>query len=270
MLKLNGIGSQLERGFGQVKRYAEEKLGTASEITELPREFLDLENKVNSVRDLLSILLKVVASSSSTVPTNAQEIARAINGVTGSELLSPGVVEKKTDMHIIGKAAEATGKVLAEEPFGAALGKFGLAYEQLGEAKLILDQEVDSKFLEPSTKLLNDLFANINRARKNVTNLRLTLDSLKSTQKASNPQRAESMQLEVEKAEDSFIEAVDECQRLMKHVVESNSVMSLIHQLVMLQLAYYKQSVQSLSNLVPELDEMLLTHDALYTPPESK
>ncbi|KAJ1503743.1 hypothetical protein HMI55_002335 [Coelomomyces lativittatus] len=77
------------------------------------------------------------------------------------------------------------------------------------------------------------------------------------------------MQMEVEKAEDAFIEAVEECQSLMKKVIESNFVMTLVHQMVLLQLAFHKQSVQTLSNLVPELDEMLLTHEALYTSQKS-
>ncbi|KAJ1498187.1 hypothetical protein HMI55_005081 [Coelomomyces lativittatus] len=145
MLKLNGLGAQLnplakniERSFGQVKRYAEEKLGTAEDITELPRPFLDMELKVNQLRDFLVTMVKVIVQHSTTTPTNLQEITRTLQGVTGSTLISPSLQEKETELTILGKAALSTSKGFQEEPFGALLDKFGQAYEQLGDGKLIL------------------------------------------------------------------------------------------------------------------------------------
>ncbi|KNE59939.1 hypothetical protein AMAG_18444, partial [Allomyces macrogynus ATCC 38327] len=110
LLKINGLSTQLnpltkniERGFGQVKQFAQERLGTASNLTELPDEYLALEAKTDAIQKLLAAMLKATGHES-LVPQAVTEtvtdlsrtlragVATAVPAVPGLSSLLPAAV----------------------------------------------------------------------------------------------------------------------------------------------------------------------------------
>ncbi|KNE55294.1 hypothetical protein AMAG_01201 [Allomyces macrogynus ATCC 38327] len=292
LLKINGLSTQLnpltkniERGFGQVKQFAQERLGTASNLTELPDEYLALEAKTDAIQKLLAAMLKATGHES-LVPQAVTEtvtdlsrtlragVATAVPVVPGLSSILPASVAPSAEpeappapqapSHTLARAAAASSDALGQEPLGAAVRKFAAAQDVIGNAELALEHEKQAKFVKPVSALLNDRLAAVARSRRNVSTLRLQLDAIKSRFNSATPHRAEGMQVELEKAEDALCDAVEEGTKLMKGVVESPEVMRYISDLVAAQLAFHKQCAHVLSELAPEIDEMQVTQEALY------
>jgi hypothetical protein len=176
---------------------------------------------------------KVQLLSTATTPAEAQ-----------AALVAPPSAkpQPKTFNHAIARASLASSQVLhqqhtgaGEDPLATALEKYALSMERVGEARLAQDAQIQSRFLAGWNTTLNTNIIFATRARKNVENARLTLDSTKArvtgnTWKLHAPgsPRTEHMdapkelspeaQEEIEKAEDEFVTQTEEAVGVMKNV----------------------------------------------------
>ncbi|KAJ3321645.1 hypothetical protein HDU76_014062, partial [Blyttiomyces sp. JEL0837] len=57
--KLKPLGAQAAKGFSQVSQYAKEKMGSATDVTELPQKYRELEEKVDKIKALHESFLRV-------------------------------------------------------------------------------------------------------------------------------------------------------------------------------------------------------------------
>lgn len=119
-----------------------------------------------------------------------------------------------------------------EDPLATALEKYALAMEQVGEARLSQDAQIQSRFLTGWNTTLNTNLAFAQRARKNVENSRLNLDAVKAHVKGNTfklggngggehtdvQELSAEAQEEVEKAEDEFVTQTEEAVGVMKNV----------------------------------------------------
>jgi hypothetical protein len=122
----------------------------------------------------------------------------------------------------------------SEDPLAAALEKYALAEERVGEARLAQDAQIQSRFLAGWNTTLNTNLMFATRARKNVENSRLTLDAAKSRAKSQGvgwkfPRRSapsadhnednlsEDAKVEIEQAEDEFVGQTEEAVGVMKN-----------------------------------------------------
>ena len=122
------------------------------------------------------------------------------------------------------------------------------------------------KFHAPLLNTLNTKIADAMKARRNVQSVRLTYDALRTRLKASTPTRADELRTEMERSEDEFVGAVDEAMGKMKEVVGHSEALKCLSDLVAIQLQYHKSVFEVLSELSPELDELVVTNEALYAP----
>jgi hypothetical protein len=149
--------------------------------------------------------------------------------------------QPKTFSHAIARASLSGSQVLhqnhagaGEDPLATALEKYALAMERVGEARLAQDAQIESRFLAGWTTTLNTNVLFATRARKNVENSRLTLDTTKARVKGTtwklhgpNSPRGDPVnehelnaeaQEEIEKAEDEFVTQTEEAVGVMKNV----------------------------------------------------
>jgi Bin/amphiphysin/Rvs domain for vesicular trafficking len=56
---LQPVGQTLQKSFGQASQLAKEKLGSTQDVTELPLEYRQLEQKLDNIRLLHEMFLKV-------------------------------------------------------------------------------------------------------------------------------------------------------------------------------------------------------------------
>ena len=115
-----------------------------------------------------------------------------------------------------------------EDPLATALEKYALASEQVGEARLAQDKQIQTRFLAGWSTTLNTNLMFAQRARKSVENSRLSLDATKAKGKTGvgrgmNPDdemasMTEEARQEVEQKEDEFVNQTEEAVGVMKNV----------------------------------------------------
>ncbi|ORZ10079.1 Bin/amphiphysin/Rvs domain for vesicular trafficking-domain-containing protein [Absidia repens] len=284
--KFNPFAQKLGKGFGQVRQYAQERLGTAEDITELPQEYKDLEKRVDALRGVHVNLLKVARTYNQPAydyPVQIQETLVGLTGTMASQFqnlaLSPAEraqVEQqvqhdeakqhpKTLSHAVsrvaGQGAESVG---VDEPLGKALFKLATINEKVGDARVKMDQEILTKFNQPMQTTLGTSIEQANKARRNVQSVRLSLDSCKARYRSARPERSDAARLEVEQAEDQFVAAVEEATSLMKVALENPEPLRNLADFVHAQVNYYKEAQALLSELAPELDEIQVTQESIY------
>ena len=170
--------------------------------------------------------------------TTATSPAEAQAALTAPPTAKP---QPKTFSHAIARASLASSQLLqqqytgaGEDPLAAALEKYALASERVGEARLAQDAQIQSRFLAGWSTTLNTNLMFATRARKGVENSRLLLDAAKAKSKNSgwhlpgqtnsrgvegrNDEADESSRVEIEQAEDEFVGQTEEAVGVMKKV----------------------------------------------------
>ncbi|KAJ1813852.1 BAR domain-containing protein [Coemansia sp. RSA 2599] len=276
------FAEKVGRSLTQYKQLASEKLTSTAEVTELPSDYVELESRYEAVRQT-NLTLSRLAKAYSAPPTHydMQALQHQFSTLT-SKIGGKQTEEKQREMremeeaaaareasntyqHAIARASlDVAEKVGLEEPLGAALFKFGSIEEKVGGEKIKQDKAVAAKFVQPLTDTIEGSIAMAQNARKQVGAARLSLDAAKAAFKSARADKADAARREVEAAEDHFVTVVEEATNLMRAVVESpENLRHLVH-FVNAQLAFHKESAALLGDLAPELEEILVTQEALY------
>lgn len=171
----------------------------------------------------------------------------------------------KTFNHAISRAALASAHQLdISDPLGIALEKYALTEEKVGEARLAQDALITSRFNAALNTTLSTSLHFATKARKNVTNARLTLDAAKTALRTARPERQDACRVEVEQAEDEFVAATEEAVSVMKNVLDTPEPLRNLADLIAAQLAFHKASFELLSELAPEIDQLQVEQEAKY------
>lgn len=150
--------------------------------------------------------------------------------------------QPKTFNHAIARASLASSASLraiekregggTEDPLAAALEKYAIAEEKVGEARLAQDTAIQAKFLTGWTTTLNTSIKFATRARNSVENARLSLDATKAKKGGTglvprapvgrdnlgDEHLTEEARAEVEAKEDEFVAQTEEAVGVMKNV----------------------------------------------------
>jgi Bin/amphiphysin/Rvs domain for vesicular trafficking len=132
--------------------------------------------------------------------------------------------QPKTLSHAIARASLAGSQALnssnpgaSEDPLAAALEKYALAEEKIGEARMAQDAQIQQRFLAGFNTTLKTNIGFATRARTAVENARLALDATKarSPKGQALPEDARS---DIEHKEDEFVGQTEEAVGVMKNV----------------------------------------------------
>lgn len=205
---LASFGAQISPFASRTLQYTKEQLGQVDDKTQLPADYIDLEKRVDALKQAHQKLLTVTSHYTNEAydyPPNIKETFQDL-GRTVSEkvsllssasspaeaqaaLVAPPTAkpQPKTFSHAIARASLASSQVLhqnhagaGEDPLATALEKYALAMERVGEARLAQDAEIESRFLAGWNTTLNTNMVFATRARKNVERSRLSLDTTKA------------------------------------------------------------------------------------------
>jgi len=194
--------------------------------------------------------------------------------------------QPKTFSHAIARASLASSQLLqqhsgnnGEDPLSAALEKYALASERVGEARLAQDSQIQSRFLAGWSTTLNTNLMFATRARKSVENSRLMLDSAKAKAKGGPGWKlpvghkgeerdeetvAEEARVEIEQAEDEFVGQTEEAVGVMKNVLDTPEPLRNLADLIAAQLEFHKKAYEILSELAPVVDGLQVEQEASY------
>jgi len=279
---LGQIGNRSQR----LVREWQERLGQADDITELPPDYLELEKQCDALKTSHQKMLSVTsnyANEGYDYPPNLREsivdlsknISEKVQGLASAHTAqqaqdaitgpSSKPAAPKTLSHAIGRAAVAGVEVLPkDDPYGKALGKYALAEEKIGEARLTQDHMVVSRFNQTYNTTLHTSLASASQARKKAASARLELDSAKARAKNAQPEYQDARRVEVEQAEDLFVAETEEAVGVMKNILDTPEPLRGLADLIAAQLEYHKKAFEILSELAPEIDAMQVEHEEKY------
>jgi len=234
--KWNPFAQKLNRGFNQVKQYAQEKMGNVEDITKLPQEYLDLEESVDKIRELHEFLLKVTKCYTRTTHDydqslgesfydTASKVSEKISSKQDSTPKSP--TTPVSQGHAISKVCLDTANSILvskdeNDPFGIALKKISNSYDKIGEVKIAEDNAIVENFWKPFNTTLNSSIAFAMKARKNVSSTRLNYDACKQKLKNAKIEYVDEARNEMETAEGEFVRSVEDAMAKMRVVIESS------------------------------------------------
>ncbi|KAI4207865.1 MAG: hypothetical protein LQ348_000415 [Seirophora lacunosa] len=294
MDKFQAFGKNISSSFtpfaARTQQYVKEQFGQADEKTELPPDYIELEKRVDALKQVHQKLLSVTSQYSTEAydyPPNIREsfndLGRTITDKVNllGKANSPADVQHaltappsakpqpKTFNHAIARASLAGSQLLnetstagGEDPLATALEKYALAEEQVGEARLAQDAQIQSRFLSGWNTTLNTNLMFATRARRGVENARLTLDATKAKGKnggarGMNPDDemiSEEARAAVEQKEDDFVAQTEEAVGVMKNVLDTPEPLRNLADLIAAQLEYHKKAYEILSELAPVVD----------------
>ncbi|PQK18099.1 hypothetical protein BB8028_0011g00280 [Beauveria bassiana] len=210
---LSDFGAQITPFASRTFQYTKEQFGQSEDKTQLPADYIDLEKKVDALKQAHQKMLNVTQQYSNEAydyPPNVKETFQDL-GRTVSEkvsllssatstaeaqaaLVAPPTAkpQPKTFSHAIARASLASSQTLhqnhtgaGEDPLATALEKYALTLERVGEARLAQDAQIQSRFLAGWNTTLNTNIMFATRARKNVEKSRLSLDAVKAHAKGT-------------------------------------------------------------------------------------
>ncbi|KAL4916952.1 BAR domain-containing family protein [Aspergillus aurantiobrunneus] len=294
MDKVQAFGKNFSANFtpfaARTQQLIREQLGQVEDKTQLPDEYIELEKRVDALKLVHQKLLQVTSQYSNEAydyPPNIREsfndLGRTINekvqllsqASTPAEaqaaLTAPPAAkpQPKTFSHAIARSSLAGSQTLAssvagEDPLATALEKYALASEKVGEARLAQDAQIQSRFLAGWNTTLNTNLMFATKARKNVENARLMLDSVKARHGANLDNLSEEDRSEIEQAEDEFVGQTEEAVSVMKNVLDTPEPLRNLADLIAAQLEYHKRSYEILSELAPVVDSLQVEQEASY------
>ncbi|KAJ2719915.1 BAR domain-containing protein [Coemansia sp. Benny D115] len=275
------FAEKVGKSFTQYKQLASEKLTNGGETTDLPQDYLALEQRFEAIRQTTQTMSKLAKSyTAEPVHYDMQALQQQFTALTSKiaskpsgphqqqqQQAEPSATMPNTYQHEMARAAlDVSERVGLEEPLGAALFKFGSIEDKVGAEKLKQDKAIQEGFVQPMlTGSLDTGIQVAQTARKQVVAARLTLDAAKTSfRAATRPEKAEQARREAEQAEDHFVTVIEEAMRLMRAVVESPETLRLLTAFVKAQLAFHREAAALLGDLAPELEEIQVTQEALY------
>ncbi|KAG4302088.1 hypothetical protein PCK1_001647 [Pneumocystis canis] len=250
-------------------------IGTADDLvrnlTELPEEYLELEQIINNLKAVHTKLLSVTSTynnESYDYPANLREtfsefsktIQEKVHNLAGAQsatdvqaaIMKPTTKSApKTLNHALSRAALASSEVLdTSNPLKNFLLAYSDAQNKIGNARLKQDHLISSSFNECLNSNLNTIFQYASKARKNVHATRLSLDTIKSSAKTAKPEKQEQIQRDIEHAEDVFVTAVEDAIQIMKSTLETLELTLQFKELISAQLSFHKDAYEILSSLL--------------------
>jgi len=304
MSKFSNLGKNISSSFSpfaaRTGQFMREQLGQAEDKTQLPADYLELEKRVDSLKQVHQQLLQVTSQYgnesydyppnlresfvdlSRSVSEKVQHLASASSAAEAQAALTkPGTkTAPKTFNHALGRASLSSAHLLdPSDPLATALEKYALASEKVGEARLQQDAQIVSRFNAAFTTTLNTNLNFAAKARKNVENARLSLDAAKAKAKngglgfpgigkkerpIGEDHMTEEQRIEVETAEDEFVGCTEEAVGVMKNVIDTPEPLRSLADLVQAQLEFHKKAFEVYSELAPLIANLQVEQESSY------
>lgn len=284
----------------RTSRSIQEKLGSINDISELPKEYKDLELKVDLNYKFLKQLLQITKQyelESYDNPLNLKEslndysllinekfteLSKASSTKEAEQVLLSGRKERvpNTFAHQFGKfmknareefnaSDECAGAGAGEESsLSKSLLKISEVEMKIGNERLEQDKLIMHEVNEKIENMLKNDFSKCMKLRNQVETCRLNFDTVRAEIKsygetATGEQGAARNALndKLEKFEDELVNATEIAVESMKELIKPLESINMMKVLFKIQLNYHKSVVSELGLLVDSLDSISLEDD---------
>ncbi|KAF9017006.1 hypothetical protein BDZ89DRAFT_1103867 [Hymenopellis radicata] len=270
-----------------------ERLGQVApdEITELPQEYKDLENRVDALRNAHIAMLKItnvyssesydypvqvqesLAELSTTIGAGFQNLASHMPSSSQSPPTTPPAQKQreapipvhKTLPHALTRASHSAATLLPPgDRLGKAFTEYATGWDKIAEARIEQDARIQQGFLQGWQTTLTTSLGVAMKARQAVKSSRLELDAAKQTLKNAGPAKQEHARLEVENAEDDLVQKTEVAITLMKTVLENPEPLKNLNELAKAQLMFFATAAEALSGVQGEIEELSVAAEGEY------
>ncbi|KAI9323766.1 hypothetical protein BX666DRAFT_1890260 [Dichotomocladium elegans] len=263
---INPITNKLTNTFGLARQYAQERLGTAEEVTLLPETYCHLEKRVDNLAQAQASFLKVSRIFNDSTYDRPMPIISAPWEDMDDDDDDEHDGKKRpiiTLLHALAHSAEQGSEALGvDDPLGAALFRTAETFNKMGDARVVMDRTIAAR-VNNNTHLASAI-KEASRARRHVQSLRLALDALKHKYRTARPDRRDSVRMELQMAEEQYAEAVQNSFDRMQQIVTDSEPFQHLVDLVVAQAVYYKEAYELSTQLLPQLDEILVVQESLH------
>ncbi|CDK25949.1 unnamed protein product [Kuraishia capsulata CBS 1993] len=287
------INDSLSPLFKRTTRSLQERFGGTNDISELPREYIELEKKVDSLKVFYKKTLVITSQyeiESYDYPPNIREsfqdvtktFSEKIHGLSQATTTaeaeavltssSATVQVPKTFAHSLSKTLKSNRETVlaasSEEETGLSKALLLIADAQykIGDERLEQDKLIISEFNNKIKNILDNEFTATSKDRRSVENSRLTFDTLRAEIKAfqngdDTVEAPEALQKKLEAAEDELVNATEVAVESMKKLISPTASINLLKVFSKIQLNYHKTVAEQLTTLVDQLEALPADED---------
>lgn len=278
--KTQEISTNLPSLAESTQRLVQERLGNITDISQLPEEYLELENQVDTVHLVYQHFLQITAiyenesydypkyvndsvnDFSKVVASKVSELSQATSAQEAQNILVTPAPSKepRTLNYALSRVALTASENLSklsdpnEAPVADALLKFSDVQTKIAQARLHQDTLIQTKFNKHLREKVTNSIGKANKFRKEVQNKRLQYDVARSKLAQAKPEKEASLRVEMETLEEQFAQATEEATVVMQQVLVDSRFLSNLKELAAAQLAYFEASSQLLSEFMPTLE----------------
>lgn len=247
--------------------FVQDKLGGGADVSELPQEYVDLEAKVDALKNVYQLLLTVTATYelesydypahtkeqlTLNLQTVQQKLARLSNATNLQDaqqiLVAPGnAAPPQTLGHALARATASGASSVATvsgtpDEFSKALLEVLEAAGKAADARLAQDKQIATHFNAPLRDALRVQFQQAADARRDVQVKRAAYDSVRLQLRSASADKEALLRVKLETLEDEFANATEDAVSVMKHVLESGSAAKQLGELVRAIKVYHEQA----------------------------
>ncbi|KAH3902780.1 related to Protein GVP36 [Saccharomycodes ludwigii] len=267
--------SQLPNFAAKTQRYVEEKIGRVTDISQLPSEFVELDNRVLRYKICYQSLLKVTSTFdnpsydypqhirdsvndfSNNVASKITDLSRATSTTEAQNILlsnNANLSQPKTLNFALSKASlqscELLNKSSEDELVASALLEFSSSEAKIGEFRLQQDTMIQTRFNKKIRTMLESNFKDAGSSKGTVESCRLDYDIARSNlANNTQPEKDALLRVDMENKEDKFAQATEDAIVVFTRVLNNVKVIDLLKSFAQAQLDYHKKCIQVLSDL---------------------
>lgn len=274
--EVNKVNTNLKPIIARTQRQIQEKIGSNIDISELPQEYKDLENKVDEIFKFYQKVLeitKIYEIESYDYPNNIKEnvidygklinekiteLSKANSTVEAEKVLLSGRKDRVPATFSHSFAAKLKS-VEADGSLGEALKKIAEIEIKLGNERLEQDKLVINEFNKKIEDLLKIEFKKCYDLREKVLDARLNFDTVRAEIKGTG--ETEELNKKLEEREDELVSATEVAVESMKELIKPLESINLMKILFKIQLNYHKNVTLQLESLIESLDAIEIAED---------
>lgn len=265
------------------QRLVQERLGQVTDISQLPREYMELERKVDTIKLIYENFLHVtsiyenesydypkyvtesVNDFSKIVAHKVQELSHASSASEAQNILitPTPAKEPRTLNYALSKVSLISSEYLNhigdhdEAQVASVLLKYSDLQAKVAQARLQQDTMIQTRFNKQLKDNLEHNFKKAQKARKDVEYKRLQYDVARSNLAQAKPEKEASLRVQMETLEDQFAQATEDATMIMQEVLSNAKFTEEIKEMANAQLTYHQTSASLIEEFVAGFDTSL-------------
>lgn len=274
--EVSKVNTNLKPLIARTQRQIQEKIGNNIDISELPQEYKDLEDKVDEILNFYKKVLEItkiyeienydypinikenVLDYSKFINEKFNELSKANSTVEAERVLLSGRKDKIPNTFSHSFAAKLS-TINVDGSLKDALTSISEFQNKIGNERLEQDKLIINEFNKKIENLLNVEFKKCYELRDNVLDARLNFDTVRSEIKSNG--ETDELNKNLEDREDELVNATEIAVESMKDLIKPLESINLLKVLFKIQLNYHKNVTSQLESLIENLETIEVEDD---------